>query len=167
MNYQLTHEKYLTDEEQTSLRARLKTLTTRDETYLLVLLETGARLSEALNIVPRDLIASRSSVFIRGIKGSKDREIAISKDLYARLESLSTAGPPFTFTDATADRLWRRIRPVEKKLHSLRHTFAVNLYRKTKNLKLVSYALGHKNIQNTMIYTELNLSDDLRAALVG
>ena len=46
--------------------------------------------------------------------------------------------------------------------HSLRHTFATDLLRSTKNLRLVQKALGHSNIETTSIYAhivdeELNL----------
>jgi integrase/recombinase XerC len=43
---------------------------------------------------------------------------------------------------------------VPKKFHSLRHTFAIELYQKTKDLRLVQVALGHRNITNTMIYAD-------------
>jgi integrase len=38
-------------------------------------------------------------------------------------------------------------------VHTFRHYFASNLYRKTKILKTVQDALGHKSIMNTEIYT--------------
>jgi site-specific recombinase XerD len=37
-------------------------------------------------------------------------------------------------------------------VHSLRHTFAMNLYRKTGDLRLVQTALGHRHISTTEIY---------------
>ena len=40
-------------------------------------------------------------------------------------------------------------------VHSFRHFFACKLYRKTKVLKAVQDALGHKSILNTEIYTKL------------
>jgi site-specific recombinase XerD len=44
-------------------------------------------------------------------------------------------------------------------VHSLRHTFAMNLYRKTGDLRLVQTALGHKRITTTEIYAR---ADDRR-----
>ena len=36
--------------------------------------------------------------------------------------------------------------------HSLRHTFATDLYRETKNIRLVQKALGHSDLSTTVIY---------------
>jgi hypothetical protein len=40
-------------------------------------------------------------------------------------------------------------------LHTFRHFYACKLYHETKDLLLVSARLGHRNIQNTMVYTRL------------
>lgn len=161
----MNHTKYLTPEEEADLRRLLPKLSERDELYFLVLLETGARLSEGLNIRSIDLISARCSVFIRGLKGSSDREIALRPDLFNRLNRLCIGQErPFPFSDANADRIWRLIRPVPKKLHSLRHTYAINLLKKTKRIDLVQYALGHKNIANTMIYLAYERAEELRSA---
>ena len=45
-------------------------------------------------------------------------------------------------------------------LHTFRHYFACNLYRKTKILKIVQDALGHKSQTNTEIYTRLVIFKD-------
>ena len=48
--------------------------------------------------------------------------------------------------------------------HTLRHTFATDLYRETKNLRLVQKALGHASIQTTEIYTHV-VDEELEEAL--
>jgi integrase len=59
----------------------------------------------------------------------------------------------------TAQRtLGRRVRP-----HTLRHTFATRLLRKT-NMRVVQAALGHRSIRSTQIYTHPTMGD-LRAAI--
>ena len=40
-------------------------------------------------------------------------------------------------------------------LHTLRHFYACKLYHATKDLLLVKAKLGHRNIQNTLVYTHL------------
>ena len=37
--------------------------------------------------------------------------------------------------------------------HTLRHTFATDLYSEMTNLRLVQKALGHADVSTTMIYT--------------
>jgi integrase/recombinase XerD len=41
------------------------------------------------------------------------------------------------------------------RLYDLRHYFATMLYKKTNDLLFVAQQLGHRNIRNTMIYTQL------------
>jgi integrase len=41
------------------------------------------------------------------------------------------------------------------KLHTFRHFYACKLYHLTKDILLVKEKLGHRNIQNTMVYTRL------------
>jgi site-specific recombinase XerD len=48
--------------------------------------------------------------------------------------------------------------------HMLRHTFATDLYRETKNIRLVQKALGHVSLGTTMIYTHI-VDDELEDAL--
>jgi site-specific recombinase XerD len=40
-------------------------------------------------------------------------------------------------------------------LHSCRHSYAVYLYQKTKNLRLIQRELGHSNIATTTIYADV------------
>ncbi|MDO9532807.1 MAG: tyrosine-type recombinase/integrase [Deltaproteobacteria bacterium] len=47
--------------------------------------------------------------------------------------------------------------------HLLRHTFATDLLRKTKNLRLVQKAMGHTDISTTQIFTHI-IDDELEDA---
>jgi site-specific recombinase XerD len=40
-------------------------------------------------------------------------------------------------------------------VHSLRHTYAIQFYQKTKNIVALQQLLGHSDIKTTMIYTQL------------
>ena len=50
-------------------------------------------------------------------------------------------------------------------IHSLRHTFATRLYRKTGDLYLVQRALGHRQIATTEVYARV--SDNALKAAMG
>ena len=50
--------------------------------------------------------------------------------------------------------------------HTLRHTFATDLYQETKNIRLVQKALGHSDLFTTMIYTHI-VDEELERALKG
>jgi len=41
-------------------------------------------------------------------------------------------------------------------VHALRHTFATRLYGRTRDLRLVQQALGHRSVTSTEVYTHLD-----------
>jgi integrase len=160
VRYALNKNKYLLDAEIERLDYILDSFKTKDSrncTLLWLLLHTGGRAQEILNLQTSDLNPEEKSVFIRGIKGSNDREIPLPNWLYSRVEAeiaRSQNGVLFPITYARLRQIWDLYRPVHKKLHALRHTFAIRLYKKTKDLRLIQVALGHRNITNTMIYAD-------------
>jgi integrase/recombinase XerC len=135
----------------------------RNCTLLWLLLHTGGRAQEILNLRGEDLNPFDRTVFIRGIKGSNDREIPLPDWLFERLSRLVPSGPSAMVFPITYNRLrqiWELYRPVHKKLHALRHTFAIRLYKKTRDIRLLQVALGHRNITNTMIYADYTYSQE-------
>lgn len=160
VRYALNKNKYLLPPEVQKLRKILADFADKDLRNCLMLemgLRTGARAQELLNIQKMDLNGYDESVLIRGIKGSNDREIPLKSDFFLRLLRFAETQSGTRVFPITYDRLyqiWDLYRPVHKKFHSLRHTFAIEIYQKTKDLRLVQVALGHRNIQNTMIYAD-------------
>lgn len=160
IRYALNKNKYLLDPEIDRLNYILQSFKDKDArncTLLWVLLHTGARAQETLNLRPEDLNTFDQSLFIRGLKGSNDREIPLPSWLFDRVEREAAKAGVSSVFPITYNRLrqiWDLYRPAHKKLHGLRHTFAIRLYKKTKDLRLVQVALGHRNITNTMIYAD-------------
>ncbi len=158
--YQLNKNKYLLDPEVEKLEEILDSFYDGDSRNCLILLlglRTGARVQELLNLTKNDINPHDKTVFIKGIKGSNDREIPLPPKLFDRLVEYSAGVSGEILFNITYNRLhqiWDKYRPVHKKLHSLRHTFAIRLYKKTKDIRLVQVALGHRNITNTMIYAD-------------
>ncbi|MBX7231608.1 MAG: site-specific integrase [Bdellovibrionales bacterium] len=156
--YTLTTNKYLLDPEVERLEVIIESFMHKDPRNCLLLtlaLQTGARAQEILNLKAEDLNDYEESLFIRGLKGSNDRELPLRSYLYKLVRThLPASGPLFTISYQRLYQVWQLYRPVQKKFHSLRHTFAIRLYQKTKDIRLVQVALGHRNITNTMVYAE-------------
>ncbi|MCX7979008.1 MAG: site-specific integrase [Bdellovibrionaceae bacterium] len=158
--YALNKNKYLLPPELEKLEGLLRAYRHKDTRNCLLLelaLRTGARAQELLNINKADLNPYDRSVFIRGLKGSNDREIPLPDELFSSLNSWASTFTGLRLFPIGYDRLyqiWNLYRPAPKKFHALRHTFAIRLYQKTKDIRLVQVALGHRNITNTMIYAD-------------
>lgn len=173
-SYQLNKSKYLVDSELSELNRILNLFKKKDprNTSLIDLaLNSGARASEILNLTWSDLDPTEKTVFFKGLKGSNDREIPINTSLFTRIESLksdlSTSKKVFNISYPRLVQIWNDYKPVNKKFHSLRHTFALSLYKKTRDLRLVQVALGHRNIQNTIVYAEYVYStEELRKLIL-
>src|SRR5579884_2271747 len=141
--YALNKTKYLLDPETASLEALLSRKKAQDVRNVLLLelaLKTGGRAQEILNLCRQDLNAFDETILIRGIKGSSDREIPLPRELFERLMAYAASVPGEKLFDITYNRfrdIWSEYRPVPKKLHALRHTFAIRLFKKTKDLRLV------------------------------
>jgi integrase/recombinase XerC len=157
----LNFSKILSDKEYEALLASLKRLYNKDRRNVILLrlaCYTGARASEILNIRGSDLNHDSRTVLIKGLKGSRDREIPLKRDLFADLASLGEH--PFPITYARLYAIWQLYRPAMKTFHCLRHTRAFRVYRRTKDLKLIQTLLGHKCLSNTMIYADFLYSNE-------
>lgn len=161
MRYSLNKNKYLLDPEVQALEYLLKRHQLdelRNCILIWIGLKTGARAQEILNLRVNDLSDYDHSIFIRGLKGSNDREIPVPREIYKHIEfHANSLGPQDLLFDISYQRLyqiWDIYRPCRKTFHSLRHTFAIQLYKKTKDIRLVQVALGHRNINNTMVYAD-------------
>jgi integrase len=164
-NYELDQSKFLSTDEWEGLEIILrqelgspKPARERNGLLLLLSFRTGARAGEILAIRRSDFFERDRKILIRGTKGSKNREIVLPQYLARHLGSYLTRNPEldviFPISYHRLRQIWDWYRPAAKKFHSLRHTFALETFRKTHNIHLVQMALGHRSIQNTMIYVE-------------
>lgn len=109
-------------------------------------------LQALLSALPKSNVAqARRHVFTRLDKNTLDRIPIVPKGGVFNAE----------FRKAVADAQIPDFR-----FHDLRHTFATRMLRQTKNIKLVSRLLGHKDISTTSRYAHV-LVDDMRDALEG
>lgn len=163
MNYSITRDKFLNQDELAMLKRLIAQYPSRDTVLIDLALHTGGRAQELLNIQQHDLNDEHETVFIKGSKGSKDREIPVPTYLYKELK----AHIPFDISYRRLSQIWDLYKPVDKKFHSLRHTFAIELYKRTKDIKLVQICLGHKSITSTQVYAEFVYElNEMRRVLV-
>ena len=157
--YALNKNKYLLDPEVDRLDHILRSFMDRDPRNCLLIrlaLSTGARAQELLNLSRSDFNDHDQTVFFRGLKNSNDRELPLRSHLFESLVHLAKQPTELLFPISyhRLRQIWENYRPVPKTFHALRHTFAIRLYKKTKDIRLVQVALGHRNITNTMIYAD-------------
>jgi integrase len=136
--------------------------------YLRLLKETGMRCGEALRLTWKDVDMEKSSIAVNNPeKGSLPRILPISSVLKSMLNSLRRKHD--RIFPATMDSMQSNFRMQRNRLalklgnprlkqisfHTFRHFYATMLYAKTLNILRVQQSLGHKNINNTQIYTHL------------
>ncbi len=141
--------------------------------FLQLLKETGMRCGEAFMLQWTDFDFDNRTVNITPEKGSEPRQLLISSQLVAMLYSLpKNNAKPFECSQRHFARTFRQQRKrIANKLqddrirkihfHTLRHWKATMEYAKTKDILHVMKLLGHRNIQNTLLYTQvINFKND-------
>jgi integrase len=154
-----------TEEELDQLIASCGKKTT---TFLQLLKETGMRAGEAWKLRWTDVDFINFSVRVTPEKGSSPRMLKISAKLAAMLNLLPRDSPlifgGYPLRGFAHQYARQRKRAAEKlgnprlmqiTFHTFRHWKATMEYYKTKDILYVMRLLGHKNIKNTLIYTQL------------
>lgn len=172
----------LTEEEQRALLSQpnQKTRTgLRNLCILRLMLDTGLRLSEVTGLKPEDVDLSEGKLIISQDKPERNRVLFIGEENCKLLLKWNEIRPPSQYFFSTLqgskidDRYVREmVKRIARKAgikkniypHTLRHTFAADLYRKTKDIRIVQKALGHKNPSSTVVYTYL-INEEIDEAL--
>lgn len=183
----------LTKKEQTALlnQPNIRYPTgQRNYTMLKFMLKTGLRLSEVVNLTWNDINLMSGKVMVRQGKGAKDRTLWTSNEVINLLISWKerqfnklgkSVKPVFSTLSKNSNTIGKKLlqryiqemvsrytrkAKINKNItpHTLRHSFATDLYKETKDIRLVQKALGHADISTTMIYTHI-VDEDLEKAL--
>ena len=164
---------YLTEEDVKRLISGCKR--ERDKLLIMVLFQTGLRISEALALTPASIreFDGRPALEIVG-KGKKLRLVALPVNLKEKLESYAYRAriePKERFFRINRHRAWqilneaREAAGLQKRVfpHLLRHSDAIIRLRKTGNPKALQYHLGHSTPAMTLRYlSTLTQEDALR-----
>lgn len=154
----------------------------RDRALLMVLYNTGARVSEIVSLDIADLrLTDSAQVKLHG-KGNKERtcplwpETVQAIEVYLKKRAPNEQSIQQVFLNANGDPITRfGIRHVTRKYgeqaktkqpslytksvnpHNLRHTTAMHLLRAGNDINMVSYWLGHADLNTTHIYIEIDM----------
>ena len=148
----------------------------RNQLMIRLILDSGLRLSELINLKLSNINIEENMLFVRG-KGNKDRFTFYTKEtkemLIHYLENirnklinenteivfLSKLGLPIN--KRTFEKMLLKIKLRDSSIslhpHLLRHTFATRLLEEGADLKMAQELLGHESLSTTQIYT--NISD--------
>jgi len=158
----------------------------RNKTMIKLMLDIGLRLSETINLKWSQIDLQTGEVKVIQGKGNKDRVVWAGKRLlemlrrWRRRQKDEIGLVEYVFTTTKGDQLqpanvrnmvynYAEKAGIEDKSispHTLRHTFATDFYRQTKNLRMVQKALGHADISTTQIYTHI-VDDEMENAMKG
>jgi integrase len=136
--------------------------------FLQLLKETGARRGEAFNLRWADVDMVTMTVRITPEKGSNPRIFRISENLARKLGCL-LGGSEKVFDFKTVCNVDKNFRKQRRKIahklanprlmqihmHTFRHWKATMEYYRTKDILHVMRILGHRKIENTLIYVQL------------
>jgi integrase len=131
---------------------------------VIVLVDTGMRLGEALRQRYEDIDFEANLITIWENKADKPRSIPMTKRVRAILEARKKMNPakPFNISMFQAENSWKSARKKMKLqhdkefvLHALRHTCASRLVNRGIDLYVVKEWLGHSTIQVTEKYAHL------------
>jgi site-specific recombinase XerD len=156
-----------------------------------VLTSTGLRVSELANLRCGDLstgYGSTPSIYIRDGKGHKPRTVIIPESLKKHLKQFLVwkrergervgeddylfCGQRGPWTRQAVQQLVKKYLKMldlyedGKSVHALRHSYAVQLYRRERDLRAVQKQLGHSSIKTSQIYADV-LEEDLGRQVRG
>jgi integrase/recombinase XerD len=162
----------------------------RDWMLIDLLTSTGIREAEAADIRCGDILAGygQSACYVRNGKFDKSRTIQIPDSLRIHLKSFlvwkKEQGEPACEDDylfvgqrgpwsgwAVGEIVKKHLRQLGlyergKAAHSLRHSYAVELYRQKRDIRAVQKQLGHSSIQTTQKYADV-LTEDIQDQIKG
>ncbi len=145
----------------------------RNKLIIHLLLDTGVRVSELVNIKVHDIDLEERIIKVFG-KGSKERFVFFTSKTKELLTNYLIKRKEKAITDnllinykgekLTERSVQKIIKSVGEKIgldihpHLLRHTFATDLLNKGADIRMIQELLGHENLDTTQIYTHVSNS---------
>jgi site-specific recombinase XerD len=139
----------------------------RDKLIVRTIYATGVRVSELCNINIEDIDFDEHTIRIRG-KGDKIRTVFIDDDTLVELGKFignRIVGPLFVgqqgkhISSRAIQHIFKHYAPQGITPHKIRHSYASELYKRSKNLRVVQENLGHTSIKTTEIYLHTDIDE--------
>ncbi len=139
----------------------------RDRLIVRIIYATGVRVSELCSINVEDIDLDDQTIRVRG-KGGKIRMVFIDETTLNEIADLignRLTGPLFIgqqnhhMSPRTIQLIFKKYAPAGITPHKIRHSYASELYRRSKNLKVVQENLGHVSIKTTEVYLHTDLDE--------
>jgi integrase len=153
--------RWLSDQEQETL---LKMVPEEFSAFCEILIHTGMRRGELLTLTKDNIDGD----YIRLWKTKTGR--ARSVPLSAKAKELANQYVPFKLTESQCTYYWNKAKTEmglqndkDFVLHTLRHTTATRMLKRTGNIALVQRMLGHSKITTTMRYAHIEDNQLLQA----
>jgi site-specific recombinase XerD len=139
----------------------------RDKLIVRTIYATGVRVSELCNINIEDIDFDEHTIRIRG-KGDKIRTVFIDDETLNELTKFidnRIVGPLFVgqqgkhISSRAIQHIFKHYAPQGITPHKIRHSYASELYKRSKNLRVVQENLGHTSIKTTEIYLHTDIDE--------
>jgi integrase/recombinase XerC/integrase/recombinase XerD len=139
----------------------------RDRLIVRTIYATGVRVSELCAINIEDIDFEDETIRVRG-KGGKIRIVFVDPDTLAeisrfignRIEGPLIAGQMgHHISPRSVQHIFKKYAPQGITPHKIRHSYASELYRRSKNLRVVQENLGHSSIRTTEIYLHTDVDE--------
>ena len=139
----------------------------RDRLIIRIIYATGVRVSELCSINVEDIDVDDQMIRVKG-KGGKIRMVFIDPETLREIDTVignRLSGPLFfgqqgkNISPRTIQHIFRKYAPDGITPHKIRHSYASELYRRSRNLRVVQENLGHASIKTTEVYLHTDLDE--------
>jgi integrase/recombinase XerC len=139
----------------------------RDKLIVRTIYATGVRVSELCNMNIEDIDFDEHTIRIMG-KGDKIRIVFVDDDTLADILKFignRIIGPLFVgqqgkhISSRAIQHIFKHYAPSGITPHKIRHSYASELYKRSKNLRVVQENLGHTSIKTTEIYLHTDIDE--------
>ena len=139
----------------------------RDKLIVRIIYATGVRVSELCNMNIEDIDFEEHTIRILG-KGGKIRMVFIDDETLVDIRTFignKIEGPVLIgqqgkhISPRAIQHIFKHYAPSGITPHKIRHSYASELYRRSKNLRVVQENLGHTSIKTTEIYLHTDIDE--------